>query len=172
MAQAMREAGVRTVNVSLDTLDREDYRLTTGRDLLPEALAGIEAAIVAGFEQIKINCVLMRGRTEEQRRLVDAAKALAKGGSLIPGQLSYKEHLRRFRTQCDRAGIHKVHGHRHRYAQQRYQELVGWECPACGGPTAKQLSAEQKRIDQEARLTVSAELGHGRGQITSVYLGR
>lgn len=111
-------------------------------------------------------------RTEEQRRLVDAAKALAKGGSLIPGQLSYKEHLRRFRTQCDRAGIHKVHGHRHRYAQQRYQELVGWECPACGGPTAKQLSAEQKRIDQEARLTVSAELGHGRGQITSVYLGR
>ncbi len=111
-------------------------------------------------------------RTPEQRQLIDAAKVLANGGSLIPSQLSYKEHLRRFRTQCDRAGIHKVHGHRHRYAQQRYHELTGWECPACGGPTAKQLGAEQKRIDKEARLIVSAELGHGRGQITSVYLGR
>ena len=42
MAQALRAASVRTVNISLDTLDREDYRLTTGRDLLPEALAGID----------------------------------------------------------------------------------------------------------------------------------
>jgi len=66
MAFALREAGVRTVNVSLDTLDREDYCLTTGRDLLPEALAGIESAVAAGFEQIKLNCVLMRGRNEDQ----------------------------------------------------------------------------------------------------------
>ena len=66
MAWAMREAGVRTVNVSLDTLDREDYRLTTGRDLLPETLGGIDSAIAAGFELIKLNCVLMRGRNEAQ----------------------------------------------------------------------------------------------------------
>src|SRR3954470_13787721 len=74
MASALRAAGVRTVNVSLDTLDREDYRLTTGRDFLPDALAGIEAAITAGFESIKLNCVLMRGRNEEQlARLVEFA---------------------------------------------------------------------------------------------------
>lgn len=66
MAFALREAGVRTVNVSLDTLDRDDYRATTGRDLLPEAMAGIQSAVVAGFELIKINCVLMRGRNEKQ----------------------------------------------------------------------------------------------------------
>jgi cyclic pyranopterin phosphate synthase len=66
MAFAMRAAGVRTVNVSLDTLDREDYHATTGRDLLPEALAGIDSAIAAGFERIKLNCVLMRGRNEDQ----------------------------------------------------------------------------------------------------------
>ena len=66
MAQALRAASVRTVNISLDTLDREAYRLTTGRDLLPEALAGIDSAIAAGFELIKLNCVLMRGRNEEQ----------------------------------------------------------------------------------------------------------
>ena len=66
MAQALRAASVRTVNISLDTLDREAYRLTTGRDLFPEALAGIDSAIAAGFELIKLNCVLMRGRNEEQ----------------------------------------------------------------------------------------------------------
>jgi hypothetical protein len=111
-------------------------------------------------------------RSEEQRQLLGAAKTLANGGSLIPAELSYKAHLRQFRTQCDRAGIHKVHGHRHRYAQKRYQELTGWACPACGGPTTKQLTTEQKRIDKEARLIISAELGHGREQITAVYLGR
>lgn len=66
MATALRAAGVRTVNVSLDTLDRGDYHEVTGRDYLPEALAGINAAIAAGFELIKINSVLMRGRVEEQ----------------------------------------------------------------------------------------------------------
>lgn len=70
MAWAMREAGVRTVNVSLDTLDPEDYRLTTGRDLLPETLGGIDSAIAAGFELIKLNCVLMRGRNEAQLTLL------------------------------------------------------------------------------------------------------
>jgi hypothetical protein len=111
-------------------------------------------------------------RTDEQGALLEAAKALAHGGSLIPLDQSYKAHLRQFRAQCERAGIHKVHGHRHSYAQQRYRELTGRECPACGGPTSRQLNIEQKRIEKEARLTISAELGHGREAITSVYLGR
>jgi cyclic pyranopterin phosphate synthase len=66
MAFALRAAGVRTVNVSLDTLNRDEYHEVTGRDYLQEVLAGIECAIAAGFELIKINCVLMRGRVEEQ----------------------------------------------------------------------------------------------------------
>jgi GTP 3',8-cyclase len=66
MAEALRAARVNSVNVSLDTLDPEAYAQTTGRDFLPQALAGIEAAIAAGFEQIKLNCVLMRGRNENQ----------------------------------------------------------------------------------------------------------
>ena len=66
VAVALRNAGVRTVNVSLDTLDRENYRLTTGRDFLPDVLAGVDAAISAGFELIKLNCVLMRGRNDDQ----------------------------------------------------------------------------------------------------------
>ena len=66
MAESLRAARVNSVNVSLDTLDPEAYALTTGRDFLPQALAGIDAAIAAGFEQIKLNCVLMRGRNEDQ----------------------------------------------------------------------------------------------------------
>lgn len=65
MAEAVRACGFNSVNISLDTLDRAEYARVTGRDLLPEALAGIDAARAAGFPQVKINCVLMRGRNEE-----------------------------------------------------------------------------------------------------------
>jgi cyclic pyranopterin phosphate synthase len=66
MARALRETGVKSVNISLDTLDRESYAQTTGRDYLQQALDGIDAAIAAKFPLIKLNCVLMRGRNEEQ----------------------------------------------------------------------------------------------------------
>lgn len=66
MASALRAAGVGSVNVSLDTLDREVYSQITGRDFHEQVLHGIDAAIAAGFEQIKLNTVLMRGRNEDQ----------------------------------------------------------------------------------------------------------
>jgi len=66
MAVALREAGVQSINVSLDTLDRRVYLQITGRDLHDQVLAGIDAVIAAGFEQIKLNTVLMRGRNEDQ----------------------------------------------------------------------------------------------------------
>ena len=66
MAAALRGAGVQSINVSLDTLDRHLYSQITGRDLHAQVLGGIDAAIAAGFEQIKLNTVLMRGRNEDQ----------------------------------------------------------------------------------------------------------
>jgi cyclic pyranopterin phosphate synthase len=66
MATALREAGVQSVNISLDTLDRNVYSQITGRDFHAQVIDGIEAAMVAGFEQIKLNAVLMRGRNEDQ----------------------------------------------------------------------------------------------------------
>jgi GTP 3',8-cyclase len=66
MADALRAAGVNSVNISLDTLDRDAYAQTTGRDFLPQVLDGIDAAIAAKFPLIKLNCVLMRGRNEDQ----------------------------------------------------------------------------------------------------------
>ncbi len=86
--------------------------------------------------------------------------------------MRYVEQLKRFETQCNKVGIHHVHGLRHHYAQERYRELTGWECPANGGPKSKALTPEQKLIDREARLTISGELGHEREQVTAQYVGR
>jgi hypothetical protein len=110
--------------------------------------------------------------TDAQRAVLNEAKKLADGGSLIPEGSTYKDQLRTFRAECKRVGINGVHGLRHRYAQERYLQKTKWECPARGGPTAKQLKPEQRSIDQRARLEISAEFGHGRGQVTAVYLGR
>jgi len=111
-------------------------------------------------------------RNDEQRRVLDEAKLLSGRGSLIPADRSFVEQLRRFEHQCAAAGVHRVHGHRHQYAQERYRELTGWQAPAAGGPSSKELTPEQRERDQVARLTISAELGHEREQITAVYLGR
>jgi GTP 3',8-cyclase len=74
MARDIREAGVTSLNISLDTLDRAAYAEITGRDFLPRVLEGIDAGIEAQFCSIKINAVLMRGRSEDQLlSLVDFA---------------------------------------------------------------------------------------------------
>ena len=111
-------------------------------------------------------------RNAEQRQVLDEAKALAGRGSLIPAERSYVEQLRRFEYQCAAAGAHRIHGHRHQYAQTRYRELTGWAAPAAGGPRSRDLTPSQREADREARLTISEELGHEREQITAVYLGR
>lgn len=61
-ARALRDAGLRRITVSLDTLDPDLFRsLSGGRGELADVLAGIEAASNAGFAPIKLNCVLQRG---------------------------------------------------------------------------------------------------------------
>ena len=66
IASTLRDAGTDSINISLDTLDRHLYAQITGRDFHMQVLAGIEAAIAVGFDQIKLNCVLMRGRNENE----------------------------------------------------------------------------------------------------------
>jgi hypothetical protein len=111
-------------------------------------------------------------RTEEQRKIVNLTHKLAGKGSLIPSNRNYIQQLRVYEGHTNRAGLSKMHGLRHAYAQRRYEELTGWLSPAAGGPTSDQLTAEQRDRDQEARLTISKELGHEREQVTAVYLGR
>ena len=65
LAQPLRAAGLSTANVSLDALDAAIYRRVTGGDL-NSVLAGIRAAVAAGFDRVKLNCVLMRGVNEPE----------------------------------------------------------------------------------------------------------
>lgn len=111
-------------------------------------------------------------RTPEQRELVDRAKELAGKGSLIPRDKSYINHLRVYKRQVAAAGFDKLHGLRHAYAQERYAELTGRTAPAAGGESWNDLTPEEKLEDSRVRLTISEELGHGRGEILRVYLGK
>jgi cyclic pyranopterin phosphate synthase len=63
-AKPLHEAGLRRLNVHLDTLDRERFRQITRRDDLGRVLRGIDAAVEAGYEVIKINAVAIKGLTE------------------------------------------------------------------------------------------------------------
>jgi GTP 3',8-cyclase len=64
-AAEWRRAGLSAVNVSVDSLDPEVFHHVTGHDSLHKVLAGVEAAIAVGFEQVKINTVLLRGINDE-----------------------------------------------------------------------------------------------------------
>ena len=59
-AQELRDAGLDRVNISLDTLDREQFVQVTRRDTLDKVLAGIDAALETGFEPVKVNAVAIR----------------------------------------------------------------------------------------------------------------
>jgi cyclic pyranopterin phosphate synthase len=65
-AQALRDAGLTRVNVSLDTLDRERFIALTRRDRIDDVLAGVVAARDAGLSPVKINTVLMRGVNDDE----------------------------------------------------------------------------------------------------------
>jgi hypothetical protein len=80
--------------------------------------------------------------------------------------------MRIYEGNTRRAGLSHMHGLRHAYAQNRYEELTGWKSPAGGGPHSKSLTLEQREFDRQARLTISRELGHERTAVTNAYLGR
>jgi len=111
-------------------------------------------------------------RTPEQRALLERLHQSVGKGSLIPDHLSYRQQVRRYERYTADAGLSRMHGLRHAYAQRRYRELTGWEAPAAGGPRQQALSREERRIDREAREVISRELGHEREQIVAVYCGR
>ncbi|MEZ5296451.1 MAG: GTP 3',8-cyclase MoaA [Ilumatobacteraceae bacterium] len=71
-AHDLRAAGLNRINISLDTLDRAKFERMTRRDELDNVLAGIDAAIDAGFEPVKINAVIERGVNDDE--LVDLAR--------------------------------------------------------------------------------------------------
>ena len=73
-AQALRDAGLKRLNISLDTLDEEIFRKIARRDGLAKTISGIDAAISCGFESVKLNALAIKGISEpEVTRLVEFA---------------------------------------------------------------------------------------------------
>ncbi len=66
LAQPLREAGVRRINISLDSLDADKFKRITRTGKLQQVLGGIDAAQAAGFERIKLNAVILKGRNEDE----------------------------------------------------------------------------------------------------------
>ncbi len=108
---------------------------------------------------------------DEQREALEIAKDVAGFRSLIPQELKYYQQRNRYEAITGSVGLKRLHGLRHRYAQDRYRELTGWDCPHQGGAKRKELSSHEKKIDHEARMTISRELGHNRIEIVANYIG-
>ena len=72
LAGDLREAGLRRVNISCDSLRPGRFAELTRRDDLDKVLDGIDAAVAAGFHPVKVNCVLMRGVNDDE--IVDLAE--------------------------------------------------------------------------------------------------
>ncbi len=65
-AQALRNAGIKRINISLDTLQPSRFQALTRHGDLKQVLAGIEAARAAGFERIKLNSVILKNRNADE----------------------------------------------------------------------------------------------------------
>lgn len=68
LAVPLKEAGVKRLNISLDTLNPEKYTYITRIGTLEQALGGLEAALSAGFDKIKLNAVLIGGFNDDEIR--------------------------------------------------------------------------------------------------------
>jgi len=71
-AQPLFDAGLHRLNISLDTVDPQRFRELTRCGELADAVAGIDAAIAAGFDPIKLNCVIQESSDEPDARGVAA----------------------------------------------------------------------------------------------------
>ena len=77
-ASQLKHAGVKRINISLDSLQADKFQRITRTGKLDTVLTGIDAAIDAGFEKIKLNAVILKGRNDDEiLDLVEFARSKA-----------------------------------------------------------------------------------------------
>jgi site-specific recombinase XerC len=176
-AQALSEAKLRRIP---DPYVRLSIRLQAAFGLRREEAIKFNPTYAMQSNHIKLKSSWTKGgrarnvpiTNDDQRRLLEEVKALARGGALIPPHLNYVKQLHRYERQTRDAGLSRLHGLRHSYAQRRYFELTERVCSVAGGSPSKELDPAQRALDHEARTVISSELGHARVEIAAVYLGR
>ena len=110
-------------------------------------------------------------RTEAQIETLTGVAAFCGAGSLIPEEVKLHKHRGRYEYQTRKAGLSGLHGLRHAYAQQRFFDMTGRQCPALGGKRRREMTAEERSADDAVRLDISEELGHSRVDVVSIYVG-
>ena len=114
--------------------------------------------------------------------LQNAASIQGNDYSLIPKELSWAQYQNQCYREIQKTNI-RFHGERHHYANARYKALMGVKSPISSGikhgkehyqyiATQKNITPQgAKKLDNDVRLQIAQELGHGRVGITNNYLG-
>ncbi len=114
-AQQLRDAGMSRINISLDSLQADRFHELTRTGRLDKVLAGIDAAIAAGFERIKLNAVVLAGRNDDELiDLVEFARDKGIDISFIEemplGQISEHDRAESYLSSDElRSRIHSVY---------------------------------------------------------------
>ena len=95
LAQDLKDAGLRRVNVSLDSLNPDTYKKITGIDRLSDVFNGITAALKAGLTPVKINMVLLEGINDQE---VDDFLAFVRGNRNLILRADRTDELQRMRS--------------------------------------------------------------------------
>ena len=175
-----QELDLQKLDAVADQHIRLSLRLQSAFGMRREESIKFKAATADYVDHIALSASWCKGgrareipiHTQSQRDLLNEIRQFSGKNSLIPTDLSYIKHLKIYEDAIAKAGLHKMHGLRHQYAQLHYHMLTGRLCPAAGGKTSKALTQDEKIRDNEARLIISKELGHEREQVTAIYLGR
>ena len=101
LARPLREAGLRRVNIGLSALDADVYRQVTRVGHVAQARAGLQAALDAGFDPVKVNVVVMRGINDSE------VPSLAELTRDAPLQVRFIEYMP-FLEEAHRRGLYLV----------------------------------------------------------------
>ena len=102
LAADLKAAGLRRVNVSIDSLDHETYKKITGTDKLDEVLEGIAAAVDVGLTPVKLNMVVLAGINDQE---IDDFLAFVRGNRNLVLQLIELMHFNECTNHGDLNGV-------------------------------------------------------------------
>jgi len=147
LAWRLKEAGLKRVNISLDTLRPDRFERITRRPLFDEVVAGIRAALEAGLEPVKLNVVLMRGINDDE--ILDLARLTRRpfAPGLGPVHVRFIE-LMPLGESSATAGALQVPGDEVREVLSRAGELIPVDADG-GAPTGRGPAQNYRWIPRE-----------------------
>jgi len=153
----------------------EARKFRPSRDVLADGRVHIHAGTKGGRER------MLNDISQEARQAIEYARSIVGKESMIPRQMKDKQwESYGYRELKKAIGTTKMHGLRHAYAQQRYQDLTGYKPRVqCSSLEEFKRQAKEKagdnwqELDKQARGVLKAEMGHGpdRDNVISQYIG-